>query len=450
MMIAFAILAVVAVSGLTLLVRGLIGRRVGSEPRCGSCGHDLTGRGSAGDCPECGRSLLGNIVLGQRRVGRARVVVGAILLVFALTVVGSALSTGGILRRLPTSWLVTVHERVAWGGQRAALFSELTSRISKGTMRREQIDGVLARVIERQRIAALNPSSPEAADWSNQEANFVRAAAIAGLTNDEEFESFMVHAVDVGIEFEPTLEPGAIRPRFRITAPRGFTLLGTTALPQSVQVRIDELVFGEYAMPGGYDLTGGAFAGGSSAMGPTELQLDLPRDGGGSLPVTGSVTVRLGGTERRFTATARAPILREAASVDRAALASRLGKGIVITAVKISPTEIELTMQSEAEGLDLAEPPLLLGSGEPIVCGGWSRSGGEAERGRWKLTYDTLDPEHLGEDAGAVDGEMRPATGPLRFRFTSLRILTPIEGGFVGRVTVPATDVTIARPAPIP
>jgi hypothetical protein len=448
MIIVLVLLALVAVAGLTLLVGGLIGYRVGSEPRCGFCGHDLSGRGTAGDCPECGRPLAGNIALGQRRIGRKRVILGAITLALALLVIGSAMSTGGILRRLPTAWLVTVHERIAWGGQRAALFTELMGRITNGTIRREQIDTLLARVIERQRTAALDRSSAEAANWSNQEADFVWAAAIAGLTNDAEFESFMVHAVDVGIEFEPTLEPGTVRPRFRITAPRGFTLPGTAALPQSVQVRVDELVFGEYAMPWGYDLTGGVFAGGSSAMGPSELKLDLPRDGGGSLPVTGAVTVRLGGTERRFTATARAPILREAASVDRAALASRLVRCIVITAVKISPTEIELTMQSEAEGLDLAEPPLLLGSGEPIVCGGWSRSGGEAERGRWKLTYDTLDPEHLGEDAGAVDGEMRPATGPLRFRFTSLRILTPIEDGFVGRVTIPATDVTIARPAP--
>jgi hypothetical protein len=435
LIILLVVFALVAVTGLTLLISGLIGQRIGSEPRCGSCGYDLTGRGSAGDCPECGRSLVGNIALGTRRVRRWRAAVGGVLVVITLLVIGSALSTGGMLRRLPTAWLVTVHERIAFGAHRSALFNELTVRITAGSLRREQIEGLLARVIERQRAAALDPASSAAADWSSQEADFVWSAAIAGLTNDAEFESFMVHAVDVRLAFDPTLEPGVVRPRFRISAPRGFTLVGTTTLPQSVWVSFEELAIGDHKVPGGFEMSGGAFVGGSSTMGPTALGLAPPADGSDAVPATGIVTIRLGATERRFTVTARAPILREPARVDRGALARRLADGLVISAVKRAPTEIEIMMQSEADGLDLAEPPVLLGAGGEIVCGTWSRSGGETEQGRWKLLYQTVDPDHLGD-------------GPLRFRIESIMIVRPLEGGFVGRASAPPTEVTVQRPGP--
>ena len=43
MTIGFAVLAVVLLCGVVLLIRGLLGRRVGDEPRCRRCKYNLTG-----------------------------------------------------------------------------------------------------------------------------------------------------------------------------------------------------------------------------------------------------------------------------------------------------------------------------------------------------------------------------------------------------------------------
>jgi hypothetical protein len=77
------LLAALLLIGVSLLVRGIRGRRVGYEPRCGRCGYDLTMLGSE-RCPECGNELAaGAIVYGVRRRRRVALTLGLVLCVGA-------------------------------------------------------------------------------------------------------------------------------------------------------------------------------------------------------------------------------------------------------------------------------------------------------------------------------------------------------------------------------
>lgn len=105
------------VIGFGLLVRGVAGRRVGDEPRCGGCGFDLTGQpdavlpGVRARCPECGAVLSHvGVVHGVRRMRRGRAVVGAVMLVLASAVVVPGMAGfdagGWWLRNKPAGWLI--------------------------------------------------------------------------------------------------------------------------------------------------------------------------------------------------------------------------------------------------------------------------------------------------------------------------------------------------------
>ncbi len=96
--------------GVALLVRGLVGRRVGEEPRCRRCGYIVHGIES-GQCPECGLALVPGAVRAGVRVRRWRALgLGCVLLLIGAGL-GVAVGTGWAARTnfyqyLPTGWVV--------------------------------------------------------------------------------------------------------------------------------------------------------------------------------------------------------------------------------------------------------------------------------------------------------------------------------------------------------
>jgi hypothetical protein len=88
-------LAFAAVFGANLLVKGLRGVPVFSEPRCAKCNYDLRGSfpSAPSNCPECGADLSRpNAVTWGKNVRQPRMIrIGAALLVIPLLVFGSML-----------------------------------------------------------------------------------------------------------------------------------------------------------------------------------------------------------------------------------------------------------------------------------------------------------------------------------------------------------------------
>jgi len=96
--------------GAALATRGLVGRRVGDEPRCRKCKYNLTGVES-NKCPECGRLWTpGSAARGLRFTRKRPLALGVVLLLLggALT---AAIATGYLQKtnwftHLPTSWII--------------------------------------------------------------------------------------------------------------------------------------------------------------------------------------------------------------------------------------------------------------------------------------------------------------------------------------------------------
>lgn len=80
-----AALVAVLLLGVVLTWAGLRPRRRGTTPYCRACGYNMTGN-TDGRCPECG-SLRG-VVLGERRVRKARLATGVVLLLISATGLG--------------------------------------------------------------------------------------------------------------------------------------------------------------------------------------------------------------------------------------------------------------------------------------------------------------------------------------------------------------------------
>ncbi len=96
-------------TGAALLTRGLIGRRIGQEPRCRKCNYNLTGVESK-ECPECGVDLSESAqCVGQRHRKLSRLASGVPLLMLGAGLISDSWLhwSHGITwyRCLPTSLL---------------------------------------------------------------------------------------------------------------------------------------------------------------------------------------------------------------------------------------------------------------------------------------------------------------------------------------------------------
>lgn len=109
------LLAALFLAGLILLIRGLHGRRIGTDPHCRKCHYNLTGLTSR-KCPECGTTLAPKTVLiGKPARRRGALATGLCLLLASAT--GLGLTGYGKLRTVnwylyyPDSWLISAAER---------------------------------------------------------------------------------------------------------------------------------------------------------------------------------------------------------------------------------------------------------------------------------------------------------------------------------------------------
>lgn len=135
--------------GLLLLILGIRGRRIGSEPRCRKCGYILTGSTSQ-VCSECGRTIDNRgVVFGARR--RMRVVI-----VLSLLIVAAAGTFGGLdgyrqlqkvdkYRYYPFSWLIDGGH----AGDLAAL-KELDRRVRADKLSNSQIQKLITEALTEQ------------------------------------------------------------------------------------------------------------------------------------------------------------------------------------------------------------------------------------------------------------------------------------------------------------
>ncbi len=174
---------------LVSLVRGLRGRRVGTEPRCAKCGFDLTGLVERGTttCPECGQKLdaPGAVMTGVRRRRRWALALAAALLVFS---VGVALSASQRVNWIPYLPSRVLSEYTRWTGRDAAL-AELTTRLEAGTLGRGSVDGVVAAALAAQ--GDLNTA------WNHRWGAFVETASLKKLLSSPDERKYLDQVVTV-------------------------------------------------------------------------------------------------------------------------------------------------------------------------------------------------------------------------------------------------------------
>ena len=131
-------LVVLCVAGTSLIVWGLRGKRVGTEPRCARCKYNLTGSITAELCPECGTSLASDgVVQGYWRPRRTMLLVGCL---FLLVGVGLAVAVGyARLRGVPLCrYIPTVVLMRAAYMDRDNAGDELLRRVRAGVVSKSQ------------------------------------------------------------------------------------------------------------------------------------------------------------------------------------------------------------------------------------------------------------------------------------------------------------------------
>jgi hypothetical protein len=194
------ILAVILLVGLLLLVRGLLGRRVGNEPRCRRCAYNLTGL-EAENCPECGAAAAGrNVVTGRRRRRRPSLVVGTLLLLLSAT--GLGLIGYGQAKRV--NWYLHYPKfvllRKARADDRLAI-NELTRRVRAGLLVRDKIGDIVPLALAKHGAPARFFNSRS---WADLLAAIDR---VGGLTTQHK-ERFYGQFVLVKLEVRPKVRQG--------------------------------------------------------------------------------------------------------------------------------------------------------------------------------------------------------------------------------------------------
>jgi hypothetical protein len=147
------IVILVMVGAIVAIRFGWKGRRVGDAPHCHACNFDLTGVFPQRTvCPECGVDLKPEPAVAPGRFERRwkLFTLGALVLVFSITFallrVGGVLSTGQLVKVLPTQVLIDEsvlkpHSMIAWKG-RIELWTRLTAGELDDTQQQTLLDAV--------------------------------------------------------------------------------------------------------------------------------------------------------------------------------------------------------------------------------------------------------------------------------------------------------------------
>lgn len=191
--------AVLAIIGLTLVIRGIRGKRIGTHPFCTRCGFDLSGTigataaaGTAMPCPECGGDTTkrGAVRLGVRRPSVLVTIAGLFILFGG--------SGAAFWKAYPTAksvtfisaepiWLLLAQSDGFLGKANPALLVELVAREKAGTL----ADADLRTLVVR----ALSAQADMGRAWDTQWGDFVAAAHMRGLATEAQCQQFMQGAV---------------------------------------------------------------------------------------------------------------------------------------------------------------------------------------------------------------------------------------------------------------
>ncbi|MCC7294086.1 MAG: hypothetical protein IT449_18650 [Phycisphaerales bacterium] len=147
------VLAALFLAGLVLLIRGLRGRRIGTDPHCRKCRYNLTGL-TSDKCPECGTSLGSTTVLIGRPSRRRRALGGGCVLMLASLSVPAYLGYKR-LRAInpypcyPTSWLIDAASRDV-----NPALKELVARVQAQSVPDAALRRLVAAALDKQSRAA--------------------------------------------------------------------------------------------------------------------------------------------------------------------------------------------------------------------------------------------------------------------------------------------------------
>ncbi len=231
--------------GALCLMFGVLGRRVGDEPRCRGCRFDLTGVG--GVCPECGAELGGprSVVHGTRRRRPVLASIGALVLLAGVGAGWLAVATVDLNTYKPTWWLAQMDARRPAGPELDAAMNELVARIAAGSASERAVRPAIKTALRRQGDRTLR--------WSNSLGDVFEAAWTAGWVDEDDRLLYLKQAVAIEVWAlfpelggEARISIGYVRdraatyPDARIGAPLQFVLEGgeivgrdggSTALP---------------------------------------------------------------------------------------------------------------------------------------------------------------------------------------------------------------------------
>lgn len=297
-MLAACVISIVV--GGALLARGLVGRRVGDEPRCRRCGYIVHGIES-GQCPECGLALgPGAVRIGVRVRRRRALAIGCLLLLIGAAF-GVAVGTGWAARTnfyqyLPTGWVV----QAAGRGSRDA-FSVLQRRVYSG-----EVKSRLMRDVIETGLAVQGAENTDATtqSWIHL---LVYLESRAGLSAEQR-ERFYGQMFQFSMNVESPMRPGEL---LRVA------LALRTRMSRTGEYQFDELMCrvgdcrGEIRVPG-VDLSRASWFGTSEhLLEPVEFHVPCVKPGESEVELSFLVGLRPSGAPM----VSRRIVLRDRVSV---------------------------------------------------------------------------------------------------------------------------------------
>ena len=274
------LLVLVALGGLVLVMLGLRGRRLGSEPRCRVCEYNLTGL-TSDRCPECGATLSPtSVAYGVRCRNRIAIVAGVVVLAFTLGVLvlagSGSFSQVNKYRYYPFWWVMVDAEA---GTKPAA--DELMQRLRAGKVSAAQRRKLVRAALKQQAVLAVNAATQT---WVDMLEVMAQRGTLPEAQEQKFLEQMCVYSL-------------RLRPRIRQGERLVVGIVNAARAPSSVACfrykEIAELRIGGRAVP----IRPGGYSGGSSSgvgnVGHLTSCLTIPDLGPGTYKVVCVVADKL-------------------------------------------------------------------------------------------------------------------------------------------------------------
>jgi hypothetical protein len=207
------IAATLLITGLALLLLGILGRRIGRAPHCRRCSFDLSGVAESGPrasnrCPECGASLATPraVRVGYRRRWPALALLGAVLASLVVLGGGAMLlsASNPTWNSTKPTWLLMLEATRLRSDARDAAAAELLTRNSKSSLSRDRLAQLVTAALD---VQAQAPRNWDQSPWWA----LLDAAFYAGAVSKDErrryvkqaFSGFSVRLPELMLASEP-------------------------------------------------------------------------------------------------------------------------------------------------------------------------------------------------------------------------------------------------------